>query len=99
MPQCPRCQSSEVIKNGRIHNGKQNYKCRSCARQFVLNPEQKRIPPETWALVDRLLLERLPLAGIARVTNISERWLQHYVNEKYAAVEQRIEVKEDKKAR
>lgn len=88
---CPRCRSTEVIKNGRIHTGKQNHKCRSCSRQFVENPEQKRIAPETWVLIDKLLLERVPLAGIARVCDLSERWLQTYVNQKYAAVERRVE--------
>ena len=40
-----------------------------------------------WAireLIDRLLLERISLAGIARVVQVSEQWLQSYVNEKYA---------------
>lgn len=40
-----------------------------------------------WAireLIDRLLLERISLAGIARAVQVSEQWLQSYVNEKYA---------------
>ncbi len=43
MPKCPRCGSDHVVKNGRIHNGKQNQRCRGCGRQFVEHPEQKRI--------------------------------------------------------
>jgi transposase-like protein len=42
---CPSCDSSEVVKNGRIHNGKQNHKCRARGRQFVEDPQQKRIDP------------------------------------------------------
>jgi insertion element IS1 protein InsB len=87
---CPRCGSERVVKN----NGKQNHRCRSCGRQFVLDPYMKRIAPETWQMIDKLLLERVPLAGIARVCDISERWLQTYVNEKYAAVEQRVETEQ-----
>ena len=71
-----------MVKNGKIHNGKQNHKCRDCGRQFVLNPTQKRISEETKALIDKLLLEKLPLAGIARVADVSEPWLQEYVNGK-----------------
>ncbi len=67
MPTCSRCGSNRVVKNGLIHNGKQTHKCRSCGRQFVLDPQMKRIAPETWEVIDKLLLERLPLAGIARV--------------------------------
>jgi hypothetical protein len=54
------------------------------------------ISDAVWALVDRLLLEKLPLAGIARVTNISETWLQQYANRKYQEVTKAVEVKEKK---
>jgi AraC-like DNA-binding protein len=37
----------------------------------------------TRQLIDKLLLERLALAAIARVTGVSERWLQMYVNQKF----------------
>ena len=41
-------------------------------------------------LIDRLLLEKISLAGIARAAKASERWLQTYVNEKYALVPREI---------
>ncbi len=47
------------------------------------NPQWRRIPEEPLVLIDRLLLEKIPLAGIARVLKISEPWLQNYVNDKY----------------
>lgn len=70
MPDCPECQSHHVIKNGKTHFGKQNYKCRGCGRQFVENANPKRISQETWEQVERLLKEKLSLAGISRVTGI-----------------------------
>lgn len=76
---CPGCQSTHIVKNGRIHNGRQNCKCRACSRQFVLNPTKKVIGQDIKVLINKLLLEKLPLAGIARVTGVSEQWL-HYVN-------------------
>jgi len=48
------------------------------------------IPKETWELVDKLLLEKIPIAGISRVTGISEPWLQKYINEKYENVPRKI---------
>ncbi|PSB12554.1 hypothetical protein C7B62_01675 [Pleurocapsa sp. CCALA 161] len=42
-PSCPSCNSEQIVKNGKIHNGKQNYKCRDCGRQFVENPQHKTI--------------------------------------------------------
>lgn len=56
------------------------------------NPQHKLISAETRALVDRLLLERVSLAGIVRVTKVSVRWLQEYVNRKYAAQPQQVDI-------
>lgn len=94
---CPACESSNIVKNGKIHNGKQNHKCTDCGRQFVQNPQQKRIGEDTKRLIDKLLLEKIPLAGIARVAEVSEVWLQQYVNVKYAQVERQVKVSAQKK--
>ena len=80
---CPRCEGTRIVKNGRILNGKPKWKCKDCGRQFVEHSEQRLISEETKELVDKLLLERLSLAGIGRVTGVSARWLQYYVNKKY----------------
>lgn len=61
---CPRCGSQRTVKNGMIHNKKPKYQCQNCGRQFVDNPTKKVIDQETIDLVDRLLLEKIPLAGI-----------------------------------
>lgn len=98
LPTCPSCDSQHVVKNGKIHNGKQNHKCRVCGRQFVCDPQNKIISDETKHLIDKLLLERLPLAEIARVAEVSEPWLQPYVNAKYEQVERRVKVSPQKKA-
>jgi insertion element IS1 protein InsB len=92
MIQCPNCQSTNLKKNGRIHNSKQRYLCKSCGRQFTPEGTKKTIGEETRARVERLLLEKLPLAGIARAVQVSETWLQEYVNAKYQQVEKRVNV-------
>ena len=51
------------------------------------------ISDEKKALIDRLLLERISLAGIARSVGVSECWLQNYVNKKYAEIPREIIVK------
>ena len=43
---CPRCEYQEIIKNGKIPNGKQRYKCKNCGRQFVENPQKRRLTKE-----------------------------------------------------
>ncbi|WP_422614090.1 IS1 family transposase [Chroogloeocystis siderophila] len=92
MPACPMCTSSQTVKNGRIHNGKQRFKCHNCGRQFVEQPTKKVIDSATRELIDRLLLERISLAGIARFAQVSEQWLQNYVNQKYAQVPRSVPV-------
>jgi len=51
-----------------------------CERRPFAN---KIIPPATWDIVDKLLLEKIPIAGVSRVTDISELWLLNYINKKY----------------
>ena len=95
---CPDCDSHNIIKSGINATGKQNHKCNSCGRQFVLDPLKSRISEDTKGLIDRLLLERISLAGIARVTGVSERWLQSYVNQKYENVPREVSVKKKRRA-
>jgi transposase-like protein len=49
---CPSCGSSQVVRNGHIHNGKAKFACKACGRQFVENPTQKLISDETKQLID-----------------------------------------------
>ncbi|MCP3848960.1 MAG: IS1 family transposase, partial [Gammaproteobacteria bacterium] len=80
---CPECGSKNFKKNGHIHNGKQNHKCKDCERQFVMVVEKKTITEEDKELIDKLLLERISLQGICRVTNISMTWLLIYIENLY----------------
>jgi len=50
-------------------------------------------------LIDRLLLGRISLAGIARAVGVSESWLQGYVNERYAHTPRHVIVKKKPKRR
>ena len=89
---CPACGSHDISKNGTTRRGKQNYKCRDCGRQFVEDPQWKPKDKDTFSLIELLLLEKIPLAGMARVTKVSKSWLQDYVNLFYRGVSQRIDV-------
>ncbi len=80
------------MKNGHTHYGKQRFKCQNCGRQFVESPTRQPINHFTRELIDKLLLERLSLAAIARVTGVSPRWLQYYVNQKYYQIPKYVEV-------
>ena len=94
MLSCPGCQSEQVVHNGHIHNGKAKYACKACGRQFVENPQSNRISDEKRALVDKLLLERVSQAGIARVVGVSERWVNGYVSARLRGVPQIAQIEE-----
>jgi transposase-like protein len=82
--ECPNRGAKHIVKNGLKKNEKQNFLCRSCVRRFVENPSPHyRISEETRALIDRLPPEKIPPAGTARSAQVSERWLQYYVNDIY----------------
>ncbi|AKV67100.1 Mobile element protein [Microcystis panniformis FACHB-1757] len=40
----------------------------------MINPTNKTVSDETKQLIDQLLLERISLRGIARVTGVSWSW-------------------------
>ena len=65
----------------------------------MLAPTQRRISDDTKQTIDKLLLERISLAGIVRVTGVSLRWLQYHVNAKYAAIPRSVTITEQKRAR
>ena len=76
----------------RLGTALQNYKCRECGRQFVLNPTWKTITKEQQELMSRMLLERISQAGIARVLQISEDTVQRYVNARAVVEKKQVEV-------
>ena len=96
---CPKCGSQQVVKNGSIHNKKPKFKCKSCGRQFVDDPKNQPIPDSTKQLIDKLLLERISLAGICRATGVSEKWLYNYIITKYAKTLRALQVKPKKKGK
>ncbi|PWJ40095.1 IS1/IS1595 family N-terminal zinc-binding domain-containing protein [Sediminitomix flava] len=83
---CPSCNSNDIVKNGLIHTKKkQNYKCKSCKRQFVEH-NNHYVSEETKAIIRRLLLERVSQRGIARATNVSLSWLRLFINQELAKI-------------
>ena len=51
---CPQCGSRQHKRNGHIHTGKQNRRCKICSRAFVLLPENHCITDEQRALIERV---------------------------------------------
>ena len=81
---CPQCGLSHIKRNGHTHYGKQNYRCKDCDRQFV--EDSQHIGEEMKDLIKVLLLERLSLRGICRVTGVSLTGLLNFIPGLYAAL-------------
>ena len=88
---CPQCGLSHIKRNGLTHYEKQNYRCKDCDRQFV--EDSQHINEEVKDLIKVLLLERLSLRGICRVTGVSLTWLLDFIAEFYAESPDDLNVK------
>ena len=58
----------------------------------MLNPRNRPVTEESKKLINSLLLERLSIAAIGRVSGISETWIQSYAEGKYSTVPQQVVV-------
>src|SRR5918992_5634443 len=89
---CPGCGSIQFKKNGHIHSGKQNHRCKACGRQFVASAEDRIIADEQRTLVEHLLRDRISLRGICRAVGVSLTWLLHFMVECFTACPEDLHV-------
>lgn len=89
---CPQCGSTWFKRNGHIHTGKQNHRCKVCGRTFVLHPENQMITDEQRALIERLLLERISLRGICRAVDVGLQWLLQLMVERFEAAPEHLNI-------
>jgi len=82
---CSGCGSTRFKKNGHMHSGKQNHRCKACGRQFVASAAERIIADEQRTLIEHLLRERISLRGICRAVGVSLTWLLHFMVERFAA--------------
>jgi IS1 family transposase/transposase-like protein len=94
-PPCPYCESNLILKNGTTHHKKPKFLCKACGRQFIQNPQKTYRNEQDINLINKLLLERISLRGIARVMGMSLRTLQDYVNRFYRSISSKLKVKAD----
>jgi insertion element IS1 protein InsB len=89
---CPGCGTQQSKKNGHIHNGKQNHRCKACGRQFVLHAENLIVAEERRRLVERLLCEKISLHGICRAVGVGIKWLMHFMGKCFTAAPAHLHV-------
>lgn len=84
-PPCPKCQSIEVVKNGKVQ-GKQKDKCNSCSLQFTrLTPRGR--PAQEKAMAVTLYTLGLSIRAIARLIGVSPtavlKWIKTFAKTHY----------------
>ena len=91
----PRCDSSQVVKNGLTHNKNQNNKCKKCNRQLVLNPRKKVIGEEKKLNKQVVTGEAAKVRELLESPRCQTRWLQIYVNKLYQSIAKEVESKQN----
>jgi len=78
---CPKCGSTDMVKNGHDYKGAQKYHCKTCRAYGTLDAQVGHSEAEK-AQVRRAVLERLSLRALERVFGLSRRtvarWLVHW---------------------
>lgn len=84
-PNCPKCTSSEVSKNGKVKE-RQRYKCKNCSYQFTRTTPRGH-PPVEKALAVTLYLMGVSMNAIGRLLKVSTpavlNWIRKFALETY----------------
>ncbi len=84
-PMCPKCQSPDVIKNGKVQ-GKQRFKCKTCSFQFTRLMPRGR-PAKEKAMAVTLYTLGLSMSTIAKLFNVSTnavlKWIKAFAKANY----------------
>ena len=70
---CPKCSKTDIVKNGTKKNGKQNYLCKSCNRQFLLPHDLSYLGclPNLNSKIELMLVRGVGIRDIAEIESIS----------------------------
>lgn len=79
--QCTKCQSENIVRNGKTKAGKQKYHCKACNAYGTLGPS---VPytPERKAEILRAYHERASLRGIERTFGVARQTVAKWLQEK-----------------
>ena len=78
---CTKCQSENIVKNGKTQAGRQKYHCQACGAYGTINPS---VPytPERKAEILRAYHERSSLRGIERTFGVTRQTVAKWLKEK-----------------
>jgi len=70
---CPYCHSVTIVRNGKKYNGPQNYRCKSCGKQFISDHERTYRGTISWMvfMIKMMLVRGIGIRDISAVLNVS----------------------------
>lgn len=78
---CPKCDSINVVKNGKNSAGSQQFLCKDCGKSAVLYPKYERSEAEKEQILSTYR-ERPSMRGVARLYHISRNTLKSMLKKK-----------------
>lgn len=88
---CPHCYSSDVVKNGKKVTGQQNFKCKSCGKQFLHEYLYWGADPKNKRLMSRMLVRGSGVSDIAQVLGVSQVCVLQHLWHLASQVSQKVE--------
>ncbi len=79
---CQHCQSENIVRNGKTHNGKQRYLCNDCGKMFRDNPQPNGYSPEQREIILAAYQERSSLRGLTRTFGVARNTVTKWLKEK-----------------
>ncbi|MBD2083074.1 IS1 family transposase [Leptolyngbya sp. FACHB-17] len=77
---CPQCGSTHINKNGHCR-GKQNYRCKSCGRQFVESRSARGYSEDAKQICLKMYRDGIGFRAIGRATGISHNTIINWVKQ------------------
>ena len=90
---CPNCQSNEIRKNGH-RRGKQNYHCKKCDRQFIIEYTKRGYPLEVKENCLKMYVNGLGFRAIERITGVNHNTVIRWVRSAAETIPDAPEVQE-----
>lgn len=76
---CPHCSRTNVVKNGRKANGKQNFLCSVCRKQFIAHYHYRGADPKNRRLIRSMLVNNCGIRDSARILGLSTTTVLAYL--------------------
>ncbi len=76
---CPKCQSLNLVKNGKTASKKQKYQCKNCRKQFITDYIYQGCRSFIRSLILKMTLNSSGIRDISRVLQISTNTVQKHL--------------------